>query len=310
MKVEGPPRMSEAALLLGEPASDAEDGYADVNGVRLHYVSCGSGPLILFLHGFPEFWLTWRRQLIDLGRDHRAVAVDMRGYNLSSRPKKVSDYEVPVLVADVEALADHFGAKKFVLVGHDWGGAVAWAFAIAHPERLEKLVIINAPHPAIFTRQLTENPGQQSASKYMLMLRSPLAETLLSVGGYAGLLRVFDGLRKQALFGEDERAAYVLAWSRPGGLTGALNYYRATKLPGISAHSDGSSVEVPPNYARVTVPTLVIWGEQDEYLRPENLDGLERFVPNLTVKRLPDASHWVMREKADEVNAYIREFVG
>jgi epoxide hydrolase 4 len=309
VNVDGPPLNSEAALLLGAPAPEMEEGYADVNGVRLHYVSSGSGSLILFLHGFPEFWYMWRRQLAEFGRDHRAVAVDMRGYNLSSRPSKVSDYEVPALVADVEALADHFGAEQFVLVGHDWGGAVAWAFAIAHPDRLARLVIINAPHPAIFVRQLLENPGQQDASKYMLMLRSPLAETLLSVGGYAGLLRVFGELRKRGLFGEKERAAYVAAWSRPGGLTGALNYYRATKLPGISGKGDTSALEGLPDYGLVKARTLVIWGENDEYLRPENLDGLESFVPNLTVKRLPDASHWVVQERPAELNALIREFI-
>jgi pimeloyl-ACP methyl ester carboxylesterase len=309
MTVDGPPRISEAALLLGELASGVEEGYADVNDVRLHYVSRGSGPLVLLLHGFPEFWYMWRRQLAEFGRDYRAVAVDMRGYNLSSRPSKLSDYEVPVLVADVEALADHFGAERFILVGHDWGGAVAWAFAIAHPDRLARLVIINAPHPALFIRQLLENPGQQDASKYMLMLRSPLAETLLSVGGYAGLLRVFSKLRSQGLFEEKERAAYVAAWSRPGGLTGALNYYRATKLPGISAKSDASPLDGLPDYGRVNVPTLVVWGENDEYLRPENLDGLESFVPNLTVNRLPDASHWVVQEKPDELNTAIREFI-
>src|SRR5262249_9381883 len=154
--------------------------YADVNGQRLHYASEGKGPLIMFVHGFPEFWYAWRGQLAEFGRDHQAVALDMRGYNLSSKPKEVSDYAVPLLVEDLAALADHLGAKKFTLVAHDWGGGVAWAFALTKPERLERLVIVNAPHPAIFRRLLAENPDQQKASQYMLTFRSAEAEGMLS----------------------------------------------------------------------------------------------------------------------------------
>src|SRR5579862_3479893 len=124
--------------------------YAVVNGIRMHYVTAGSGPLILFAHGFPEFWYEWHRQLDEFGRDHHAVAPDLRGYNLTDKPQDVEHYRVKHLIQDLRALADHLGSPKFTLVAHDWGGAVAWAFALAHPELLEKLVIINAPHPGIF----------------------------------------------------------------------------------------------------------------------------------------------------------------
>src|SRR6516165_1464331 len=146
-------------LLQASPAQTApasfRDEYASVNGVRLHYVSAGKGPLILFLHGFPEFWYEWKDQLAEFGKDHLAVAPDMRGYNLSDKPRDLAQYRISVLVEDIRALGEHFApGKKFVLVGHDWGGAVAWSFAIAHPEMVEKLIIVNAPHPGIFARLL------------------------------------------------------------------------------------------------------------------------------------------------------------
>src|SRR5712671_845972 len=162
--------------------------YAEANGIRLHYVTTGKGKLLLFVHGFPEFWYAWKNQLVEFGRDYQAVAPDMRGYNLSSKPTEVEQYQVQYLVEDLRALAEKLGHKKLILVAHDWGGAVAWAFAIAHPDYLEKLVIINAPHPGVFQRELRDNPAQQKASGYMLMFRSPQAESLLSANNYASLV--------------------------------------------------------------------------------------------------------------------------
>src|SRR6267154_6440278 len=157
-----------AVLLI--PSAMAKDGYLKVNGVRLHYVAQGKGPLILFLHGFPELWYEWKNQLAEFGRDHLAVAPDMRGYNLSDKPGELDAYRMATLVEDIRALADRFShKKKFVLVGHDWGGVVAWAFASAHPDYLQKLVIVNAPHPGVFARLLASDPAQQKASQYMLM---------------------------------------------------------------------------------------------------------------------------------------------
>ena len=214
--------------------------YAEVNGVRLHYVTQGKGPLIIFLHGFPEFWYEWKDQLPEFGKDHRAVAPDMRGYNLSEKPVGVDRYQMKDLVEDVRALAEHLGYKKFILVGHDWGGGVAWSFAIAHPEYLEKLIIVNCPHPAVLARELAENPAQQKASQYMLLFRSPQAEQTLSANNYAALVDgvLGDGL-KSGVFTDADKQAYIEAWSRPGALTGGLNYYRAANLgpptPGTSA---------------------------------------------------------------------------
>src|SRR5437762_13360274 len=176
-----------AAPLIAAPLW--KDRYAEGNGVKLHYVEQGRGPLIIFLHGFPEFWYEWKDLLPEFGKDHHAVAPDMRGYNLSDKPEKVESYTVPTIVEDVRALAEKLGAKKFVLVGHDWGGVIAWAFAAQHPEMLDKLVIINAPHPTVFARELTNNPAQQKASGYFNLFTSPQAEQMLSQNNYAEIGR-------------------------------------------------------------------------------------------------------------------------
>jgi len=188
--------------------------YADVTGIRLHYVTTGKGKLIMFVHGFPEFWYAWKNQLVEFGRDYQAVAPDMRGYNLSSKPADVEQYQVQYLVEDLRALAERLGHNKFILVGHDWGGVVAWVFAITHPEYLEKLIIINAPHPAVFQRELRSNPAQQQASAYMQQLCSPQAEQMLSANTYDALVQAVlgDGL-KQGIFTEEDRQAYIEAWS-------------------------------------------------------------------------------------------------
>ena len=205
--------------------------YADVNGIRLHYASAGQGKLILFVHGFPEFWYAWKDQLAEFGRDHLAVAPDMRGYNLSSKPEAVEQYEVPHMVADLRALAKSLGHEKFTLVAHDWGGGVAWSLAIRHPEWLEKLIIINSPHPATFERELANNPAQQAASQYMLFFRSSKAEAALSANNYAALVdTVMTAGLKKGHFTEADREAYLAAWSQPGALTGGLNWYRAARV--------------------------------------------------------------------------------
>jgi pimeloyl-ACP methyl ester carboxylesterase len=304
------------AAKAGTPA--LKDTYVQVNGIRLHCVTAGKGPLILFLHGFPEFWYEWKNQLPEFGKDHLAVAPDMRGYNLSDKPAGVENYRVDILVEDIRQLADHYRhGKKFVLVAHDWGGAVAWAFAIAHPDYLQKLVIINAPNPAVFSRLLTSDPAQQKASQYMLLFRSPRAESILSANNYASLTEAVlgEGL-KTGVFTEEDKATYIKAWSQPGALTGGLNYYRASRVgppapPQMAVEIGASSTDFGLNQdaSMVKVPSLVIWGEKDTALTIGNLDGLNEYVPQLTIKRVPDGSHWVIHEKPAEVNGYIREFM-
>jgi pimeloyl-ACP methyl ester carboxylesterase len=284
--------------------------FADVNGLRLHYAHAGEGPLILFCHGFPEFWYAWRRQLAEFGRDHQAVAPDLRGFNLSSKPAPVEHYQTKHLIADIGAFAQHFTDEKFVLVAHDWGGAAAWAFAIAHPQRLRKLVIINAPHPVLFARELAHNRAQQEASQYMRFFRTGDAETKLSADSFAMLERLAFGVWSDSNpFSKEDRVAYREAWSRPGALTGGLNYYRAARveppLPGGTLDLSG----IDPSRYVVNVPTLVLWGERDKALLTGLLDGLEDFVPDLTVRRIPEGSHWVVHEHPEQVNGFIREFL-
>jgi pimeloyl-ACP methyl ester carboxylesterase len=280
------------------------------NGIHLHTVSAGSGRLILFVHGFPEFWYEWQDQLEDLGRDHLAVAPDMRGYNLSSKPAEVAAYKARCLVEDLRLLADHLGQERFVMVAHDWGGAVAWSFAAAHPDRLEKLVIINAPHPVTFARELRENPAQQRASAYMNLFRSAKAERVLLEDSCLRLRRMtLDAWAANGGRANDEdRRAYLDAWTQPGALTAGLNYYRASPLHPPDETGVGAPALDPGSF-RVRVPTLVIWGERDEALLPGNLDGLDAMVEDLRIERIPDGSHWVIHEQPARVNALIRGWV-
>ena len=284
-------------------------GYAQVNGVRLHYAEAGRGRPMLFVHGFPEFWYAWRDQLREFGRDHRAVAPDMRGYNLSSKPESLDGYLLPQLVEDLRAFSEFLGAEPVTVVAHDWGGVVAWVFAMMHPERVDRLVIINAPHPAVFRRELLQNPDQRRASEYMVLFRSPQAEEVLSANGYAVLVEqvLGEGLRR-GYHTEADREAYLEAWSRPGALTGGLNWYRANRAgPPAPGEAEG---DVPELVLRVIEqPTLVIWGMQDTALLPGNLDGLDEWVTDLTVEEIDDADHWVVHQKGRQVNTLIREFL-
>ena len=295
----------------GKPAMITHE-YADVNGVRLHYAKAGKGKLIMFVHGFPEFWYEWKNQLVEFGHDYLAVAPDMRGYNLSSKPAELEKYQMKYLVEDLRALAEKLGHKKLTLVAHDWGGVVAWSFAIAHPDYVEKLIIINAPHPGVFARELRENPAQQKASQYMLFFRSPQAEAQLSANNYAGLVQgVLGAGLKSGAFTEEDKKAYIEAWSQPGALTGGLNYYRAARLGPPEGEGDkvGTGFTQDMQSLMVKVPTLVIWGEKDTALLTGNLEGLDKYVPTLTIKRIPDGTHWVIHEKPELINGYIRDFI-
>lgn len=279
------------------------------NGQRLHTLEAGRGPLMMLLHGFPEFSGMWRAQLAHFSSRFHVVAPDQRGYNLSSKPAAVGDYRARPLVEDVLGLADALGHRRFTLVAHDWGGAIAWNVAAWHPERVERLVILNAPHPLTFLRELWHNPAQAEASRYMSLFRQPRAEALLSEDGYRRLRRM--SVEAWGANGGDASpatlAAYLEAWSRPGALTAMLNWYRASPL-----HPPEPGAAPPRLDAaqfRVAVPTLVIWGMRDQALLPGILQGLEEHVPHLRVEAVPDASHWVVHERPERVNALIEGFV-
>ncbi|HUS25583.1 MAG TPA: alpha/beta hydrolase [Candidatus Binatia bacterium] len=285
-----------------------EHRYAEVNGVRLHYASAGRGPLMLFVHGFPEFWGAWREQLEEFSRDFQAVAVDLRGFNLSGKPEGVKAYHARHVVEDLRQLVLHLGHERAIVVAHDWGGAMAWNLAAFHPEVVARLVSINSPHPVPLARELRRNPAQQKASEYMQLFRSDKAERVLSENGYARLAGLLADWSAAAHAPDAQRLAeYRAAWSQPGALTGGLNYYRASPL---FPPADGRAPpELDAKLFTVRVPTLVIWGERDQALLPCLLDGLDECVTDLRIERIAEGSHWVVHELPDRVNALIRAFV-
>ncbi|MGB2693874.1 MAG: alpha/beta fold hydrolase [Dehalococcoidia bacterium] len=268
---------------------------AIVNGIRLHWVEQGQGPLVVLLHGFPEFWYSWRRQIPVLAERFRVVAPDMRGYNVSEKPS--SGYDLDTLTDDLLALIQTLGAERASIVGHDWGGVVAWAFAARFPEATEKLVVLNAPHPGRFIEELRK-PRQFLRSTYVLFFQLPAVPELLLGANRAWLVeRMLRGSAavKEA-FSDEDLAQYREAASQPGALTGALKYYRALRPWRLPQEQD------------IRAPTLLLWGDQDQALGKELTLNLERWVPNLTVRYL-DCGHWTQQERPDEVNRYLMEFL-
>lgn len=281
-----------------------EHRYADLGDVRLHYVEAGEGPLVVLLHGFPQFWYMWRFQIPALAEaGFRVVAPDMRGYNLSGKPRGVRSYRVELLARDVERLILACGVGSAALVGHDWGAAVAWATAMMYPERVERLGILNVPHPERFARGLLR-PAQLLRSSYMFFFQIPrLPEKILATGDFA-LLRC--ALRNDPVrpgtFADEDIEMYVEALARPGALTAALNYYRALFRR--------NPLEARALLRRIEAPVMVIWGERDRYLGRELAEPDPAWVPNLRVERLPDASHFVAEDRPDGVNTLLLGFLG
>jgi epoxide hydrolase 4 len=279
--------------------------FAVVDGVRLHYVEAGRGPLVVLLHGFPQYWYLWRRQLAALAAaGFRAVALDMRGYNLSDKPAGVASYRMGALVADVVGLVRHLGAERASVVGHDWGGAVAWAAAMRHPEVVERLVVLNAPHPLALAREVrNKNWRQLWRSSYVVLFQLPwLPEAALRAGGFTAIRRVFreEPVRPNA-FADEDVEHYVAALREPGALHAAVNYYRAA----VRHRRD-----VPPADRRtIAQPTLLVWGDRDPHLGVELAQGLEAWVPALRVEHLPEASHWVLEDAPERATELIVGFL-
>lgn len=268
--------------------------------VRLHVVSQGSGPPVLLLHGFPEFWYSYRHQmqaLADAG--FRAIAPDLRGYNLSDKPEGVSAYDVEKLVGDIEGLLRALGHSRVHLVGHDWGGYLAWYVAAHRPDLVSRLVILNGPHPKIMARELA-SPRQLAMSWYIFFFQLPfLPEKLIATReGLEKILRG-GGPSAEAAFTDADIDAYVTAMQQPGAVQAAINWYRAARSSPLRAF------RIP----RIQAPTLVVWGERDRFLGLGQLRGLEREVSHLKVVRLPDAGHFVQQERPSEVSARIVEFL-
>ena len=279
-----------------------ESRYADLGDVRLHYVEAGEGPLVVLLHGFPQSHHMWRFQIPALAEaGFRVVAPDMRGYNLSGKPEGIEHYRVGVLARDVERLILERGEERAAVVGHDWGAIVAWFAAMRSPQRVEKLGILNVPHPARLLDGLTM-PKQLLKSSYMFFFQLPrLPEKAVSANDFAALRAGFrtNTVRPGAI-SEEDADHYVEAVSRPGALTATINYYRALfRYPS----------ETQVLQKKVEAPTLVIWGEKDVFLSPELAEPGPLWVPNLRVDRLPDASHFVAEDRPDEVNALLLDLL-
>jgi pimeloyl-ACP methyl ester carboxylesterase len=280
--------------------TELREGFAELGDVRLHYAEAGQGPLVVLLHGFPEFWYAWRQQIEPLAAaGFHVVAPDMRGYNTSSTPEGVHAYDTGPLTGDIRDLIHERGAETAMLAGHDWGGSVAWATAMAHPEVVDRLAILNAAHP----RKLSEglhHPGQLRRSWYFFFFDLPdLPESVVQANRWHFFRHFLRDARPA--FTPEQTDRYIEAWSQPGAATGMINYYR-------------SSVRTPPKQAAAAIrpikaPTLVIWGERDRYLNPDLAEPHSDDVPNLVgVERLPNASHWVHHDEADRVTQLLTGF--
>ena len=270
------------------------------NGIQLHYVTQGDGPLMLFLHGFPEFWYSWRKQIPEFARDRTVVALDLRGYNDSDKPSEQSAYVMEEFIKDVKGVIEGLGYDRCVLVGHDWGGAIAWFFAYAHPEMVERLIILNTPHPAKFAQGL-RTLQQLLRSSYILFLQLPiLPELLIQLDDYNALEQIFRGMAvNKSSVADDDIEAYKNAFAKRGTLTAALNYYRNLFQSWL----------IQQSWSVLNRPTLMIWAEQDNAFGKELTYNTEQYVRNFQVKYIPNCSHWVQQERPDLVNQYIHEFL-
>lgn len=272
-------------LFAGEtaPPELGKDGYVDSNGVKIHYVESGSGELCVLIHGFPDFWYSWRAQIPELAKHFRVVAIDQRGYNLSDKPEGVENYRVEKLVADIDAVVDHFKAKKAVIVGHDWGGMVAWSYAMQHPDKIDRLVILNLPHPNGLLRELAHNPDQQKASAYARTFQQPDAAKKVKPEFLTFWVHD-DAAKKQ----------YLQAFKR-SSMEGMLNYYKA--------NYPREPYKAPPQgFPPVKCPVLMIHGLKDVALLPGALNDTWNWIDNqLTLVTIPNAGHFVQQDAADAV---------
>jgi pimeloyl-ACP methyl ester carboxylesterase len=278
---------------------ELREGYAELSEARLHYVEAGpaDGPAVVLLHGFPDFWYSWRHQIPALAAAGlRVIAPDMRGYNLSSKPAEVSAYEPRRLAGDIRELIRERGAERACVAGHDWGAAIAWALAMAHPEVVERLAILNVPHPRRMLEALRRPGPQLAKSWYMFFFQLPwLPERAVRADDWRAFRYGFEHDARPGAFTPADIERYREAWSQPGAASAMINYYRASmRRPGAARRGA---------LGQVTAPTLVIWGEHDRYLRAELAEPDRTDVPGLErVVRLPEASHWVQHDEPDRVS--------
>jgi hypothetical protein len=284
------------------------------NGIHLNVVDEGpvDAPVLIFLHGFPESHRTWRHQIAHFSDRFRCIAPDQRGYRGSSKPQAVEAYTPDKLIGDIFLLADALGIGSFSIVGHDWGGALAWGVALGGQHlRVNKAIIANAPHPAIFQKLLYTNPVQREASQYIRGFRDLANDALVKEHGLTGLLLKEVKWDRPSAMEPDERDALLLDWQNRDAAFGMLNYYRASPIdvPTMDAPFEIPADYTPPVLPKLTIPTLVIWALDDLALPPENLEGLEDIIDPLTIVRVPDCGHFVPWEAPDAVNAAMEAFL-
>lgn len=273
------------------------------NGIKLHVAEAGpsTGPLVFLLHGFPEFWYSWRNQILPLAeRGFHVVAPDLRGYNLSDKPAGVASYDLDVLAADIAGLADHFGGEKFTVVGHDWGASVGWWLGGKYAGRVQRLAVLNAPHPALWLEAMRNNPAQKRKSGYVRLFQIPyLPEFLIGLDRSRALAKGFrDSIRPDAFTGADLEE-YRKSWSQPGVLTATINYYRAVlKKPFL-----------PASEYRISSPVQIIWGRRDAYVLPDLAEESVRLCGNGHIAYLDRSTHWVQHDEPARVTDLLLEFI-
>ncbi|MFT4941406.1 MAG: pimeloyl-ACP methyl ester carboxylesterase [Paraglaciecola sp.] len=302
-----------------------EHHYAQINGHTVHYVEAGPSEIpmqgkaktLIFFHGFPEYWGSWQQQIDYFSRQYRVIVPDLIGYNTSDKPTELSFYQLPNLISFYADFIRQVSAQTQVsLIAHDWGGAIAWPLAAFHRTLFDKLVILNAAHPSTFTREMINNPEQRKKSAYIHQLISPNAEQLLIENNYAFLREMLFEQIQGIQLSAQWKNAYIEAWKKPGAIQGMLNYYRS--MPQLASNEeidvrDNDSVKAVsqmkiPNI-RIDLPTLILWGEQDEAFVSNILDNIETYVVDCEIVRFPQASHWLHHEQSDTVNKNIALFL-
>ena len=282
-------------------------------GVTLETVDIGprTAPALLFLHGFPESHRTWFNQIAEFAKDYRVIAPDQRGYRNSSKPEGGANYTPDKITADAFALMDALGIDHFSVVGHDWGGAIAWSVALHGVGRVDRCIILNAPHPVMFQRAVLDDPDQRAASQYIRAFRDPAHDALIAEHGLVGLLAKVVKWDRSPAMRDDYRDAMMADWKIPGAAMAMINWYRGAtvQVPAIDDEHPARPAWLDAPFPKVKMPTLVIWAMDDLALRPSLIDGLDAFVDDFTFVPVENSGHFVTWEAPDAVNAAMREFL-
>ncbi|NHI94011.1 MAG: alpha/beta hydrolase [Candidatus Lokiarchaeota archaeon] len=277
--------------------NDLREEYIHTNGINLHTIISGSGKALVLLHGFPDFWYGWKNLIPELQKDFQLIIPDLRGYNTSDKPEGIQNYKIEILIEDVRGICEALKLDKIYLAGHDWGGIISWVLAERYPELVEKLIILNAPHPVIFQKTMKEDIQQKKASVYVMQFQKEGGEIFLFENDFFALkFSVFENTKNRKAFSKADKEKYKSAWSQPNAVKSAVNYYKAF-------------VEPYQGTGKIDVPTLVIWGMKDDYLKPVQLEYLPEYVKKLKIVKSEKSSHWIMYDDPELVIMNIKEFL-